>query len=64
NVSLAPSVGCTANSSVTVSQFDSEGFGVIVGTMVTEIKKDAFTVQFSASYPTDTGFVTYLIVNP
>ena len=63
-VNLTPSVGCTLNSSVTVSQFDAEGFGVIVGTMVTEIKQDAFTVQFSAAYPTTTGFITYLIVNP
>ena len=63
-VNLAPSVSCRTNSSITVSQFDSTGFSVIVGTMVTEIKKDAFTVQFSAAYPTDSGFITYLVVNP
>lgn len=63
-VNLAPSVGCKPTSSVTVSQFDSEGYNVIVATMVTEIKQDSFTVQFSASYPTDTGYVTYLVVNP
>jgi hypothetical protein len=63
-VNLNPSVGCSPNSSVTVSQFDSEGFDIIVGTMVTAIQKDAFTIQFSASYPTTTGFITYLVVNP
>ena len=63
-VNLSPTVGCTPNSSVTVSQFDATGFSIIVGTMVTEIKQDKFTVQFSASYPTDTGFITYLVVNP
>jgi hypothetical protein len=63
-VNLAPSVGCTPLSSINVSQFDSTGYSVIVGTMVTNIQKDAFTVQFSASYPTNSGFITYLIVNP
>jgi hypothetical protein len=63
-INLPPSVGCKPNSSITVSQFDSQGFNWIVGTMVTEIKQDSFTVQFSASYPTNTGFLTYLIVNP
>jgi hypothetical protein len=63
-VNLSPSVGCTANSSVTVSQFDSQGFDIIIVPVITDITKDAFTVQFSASYPTNTGFLTYLIVNP
>ncbi len=63
-VNLSPSVSCRPNSSITISQFDSTGFSVIVGTMVTDIKKDAFTVQFSAAYPTDSGFITYLVVNP
>ncbi len=63
-VNLAPSVGCAPNSSVTVSQFDAQGYSNIVATMVTEIIQDSFTVQFSASYPTNTGFITYLIVNP
>ncbi len=63
-VTLPPTVGCTSNSSVTVSQFDSEGFNVLVGTMVTSVATDNFSVQFSASYPTDTGYITYLVVNP
>jgi len=63
-VNLQPKVGCTPNSSVTVSQFDSQGSEILVGTMVTDIQKDAFTVQFSASYPTSSGYITYLIVNP
>lgn len=63
-VNLAPSVGCQPTSSVTISQFDAQGYNIIVATMVTEIIKDSFTVQFSASYPTDTGYVTYLVVNP
>lgn len=63
-VNLAPAVGCTPSSSITISQFDATGSNIIVGTMVTEILQDKFTVQFSASYPTNTGFITYLVVNP
>lgn len=63
-VNVNPSVGCSPNSSVTVSQFDTEGNEILVGTMVTRIISNSFTVQFSASYPTDTGQITYLIVNP
>jgi len=63
-VRLAPTVGCTPNSSVTVSQFDQSGNEWLVGTMVTDIGTDTFTVKFSAEYPTTTGFLTYLIVNP
>lgn len=63
-VALTPNVGCTANSSVTVSQFDSQGSEVLVGTMVTRVINNSFTVQFSAAYPTDTGQITYLVVNP
>lgn len=63
-VNLNPNVGCTVNSSVTVSQYDSEGSEILVGTMVTRIINNSFTVQFSASYPTDTGQITYLIINP
>jgi hypothetical protein len=63
-VNVNPSVGCTANSSVTVSQFDTQGSEILVGTMVTRIINNSFTVQFSSSYPTDTGQITYLIVNP
>ena len=63
-VNLSPAVGCTTGSSVTISQFDAQGYNIIVGTMLTAIAQDNFTVQFSASYPTDTGYLTYLIVNP
>lgn len=63
-VNLNPKVGCTPNSSVTVSQFDTAGNEILVGTMVTKIISDSFTVQFSAAYPTDTGQITYLIINP
>ncbi|MBS1904504.1 MAG: hypothetical protein JSS75_12420 [Bacteroidetes bacterium] len=63
-VSLPPTVGCSANSSVTISQFDAQGFENIVGYMVTNVATNQFTVQFSASYPTNTGFLTYLVVNP
>lgn len=63
-VNLAASVGCQNNSSVTVSQFDQTGSEILIGTMVTDIAQDTFTVQFSASYPTDNGYLTYLIVNP
>ncbi|HEY6172045.1 MAG TPA: hypothetical protein VIX80_07300 [Candidatus Kapabacteria bacterium] len=63
-INVNPSVGCTANSSVTVSQFDTEGSEILVGTMVTRIINNSFTVQFSAAYPSDTGQITYLIVNP
>jgi len=63
-VRLTPAVGCTPNSSVTVSQFDQSGNEFLVGTMVTDIGTDTFTVRFSAEYPTATGFLTYLIVNP
>jgi hypothetical protein len=63
-VNLSPAVGCQPNSSVTVSQFDQTGNEVLVGTMVTDIAQDRFTVMFSAGYPTDNGYLTYLIVNP
>jgi hypothetical protein len=63
NVNLSPEVGCTPNSSVTVSQYDVAGHEILVGTMVTRIINNSFTVQFSAPYPTDTGQITYLIVN-
>ncbi|HYM21129.1 MAG TPA: hypothetical protein VEW28_09020 [Candidatus Kapabacteria bacterium] len=63
-VSLPATVGCTNNSSVTVNQFDSQGSLNLVGAMVTDIAANQFTVQFSASYPTNTGFLTYLVVNP
>lgn len=63
-VNLSPAVGCQPNSSVTVDQFDQTGSEVLVGTMVTDIAQDRFTVQFSAGYPTDDGYLTYLIVNP
>ena len=63
-VRLTPSVGCSPNSSVTVSQFDQAGNEFLVGTMVTDIGVDTFTVRFSSEYPTNTGFLTYLIVNP
>lgn len=63
-VNVNPNVGCSPNSSVTVSQFDTEGNEILVGTMVTRIINNSFTVQFSAAYPTDTGQITYLIVNP
>jgi hypothetical protein len=63
-INVNPSVGCSAGSSVTVSQFDTEGSEILVGTMVTRIINNSFTVQFSAAYPSDTGQITYLIVNP
>lgn len=63
-VRLNPLVGCSPNSSVTVAQFDQAGNEFLVGTMVTDIATDSFTVKFSAGYPTATGFLTYLIVNP
>ncbi len=63
-VRLSPLVGCAPNSSVTVAQFDKAGNEFLVGTMVTDITTDSFTVQFSATYPTDTGYLTYLVVNP
>jgi hypothetical protein len=63
NVNLSPEVGCTPNSSVTVSQFDIAGHEILVGTMVTRIIDNSFTVQFSAPYPTDSGQISYLIVN-
>ena len=63
-VALTPNVGCTPNSSVTVSQYDTQGNEVLVGTMVTRVINNSFTVQFSAAYPTDTGQITYLVVNP
>jgi len=49
---------------VTVSLFDATGNGTLVGVMVTDITTNAFTVAFSANYPTQTGFLTYLVVNP
>lgn len=63
-VLLSPNVGCTANSSVTVSQFDQAGNEFLVGAMVTDVGLDTFTVKFSADYPTETGYISYLIVNP
>ncbi len=63
-VSLPATVGCTPNSSVTISQFDSQGSNILVATMVTDIATNNFTVQFSASYPTDSGFLTYIVINP
>jgi hypothetical protein len=63
-VNLSPAVGCQATSSVTVNQFDQTGNEILVGTMVTDIAQDRFTVMFSAGYPTDNGYLTYLIVNP
>lgn len=63
-VNLSPAVGCQPNSSVTVNQFDQTGNEILVGTMVTDIAQDTFTVMFSAGYPTDNGYLTYLIVNP
>lgn len=63
-INVAPAVGCSPNSSVTVSQLDFAGSEILVGTMVTRIIKDSFTVQFSAAYPTDTGEINYLIINP
>ncbi|HET9135566.1 MAG TPA: hypothetical protein VFO76_02925 [Candidatus Kapabacteria bacterium] len=66
-VSLAPSVGCTPNSSVTVSLMDKEsktGPGNLVAVMVSDVDVNEFTVKFSADYPSATGFLTYLVVNP
>jgi hypothetical protein len=63
-VNLSPAVGCQPGSSVTVNQFDQTGNEVLIGTMVTDIAQDRFTVMFSAGYPTDNGYLTYLIVNP
>jgi hypothetical protein len=63
-INVNPAVGCSPGSSVTVSQYDTEGSEILVGAMVTRIINNSFTVQFSASYPTDTGQITYLIVNP
>jgi hypothetical protein len=66
-VSLAPSVGCTPNSSVTVSLMDKEsktGAGNLVAVMVSDVDVNEFTVKFSADYPSATGFLTYLVVNP
>lgn len=63
-VNLTPNVGCSPNSSVTVSQYDTQGNENLVGTMVTRVVNNSFTVQFSAAYPTNTGAITYLVVNP
>lgn len=63
-VRLAPAVGCTPNSSVTVSQYDQAGNEFLVGTLVTDIATNSFTVKFSATYPTTTGYLTYLVINP
>lgn len=65
-VTLAPTVGCTANSSITVSIFDKSpgNFGDLVAVMVSDIQNNQFSVKFSADYPSDNGFLTYLVVNP
>lgn len=63
-VNLAQDVGCTPASSVTVSQMDPAGSEILVGTMVTDIADNSFKVEFSASYPTDSGYLSYLVVNP